>query len=129
MIDPSKKVIGVLTTFYDFDNGYSLTSVVKDQLTALVKHGYKTILYVLPTFKDDAFVPEGVEIRKIVPQLILEPYKGLAFPDHWQEDVKKAREMFEKNLQDLDWVIIHDIHFIDTFLPYWIALREALPQL
>lgn len=121
--------IGIATTFYNFDPGYSLCAVVKDQLIALVKHGYKPVFFVLPTFKDDALVPFGVEIRKIIPQLILEPYKELGFPDHWKEDVKKAQEMFERNMQDIDYLIVHDWFFIDTYLPYNIALRDALPSL
>lgn len=123
------KTIGILTTFYSFDPGYSLTSVVRDQLRALVSIGYQPVLFVLAPFKDDALVPEGVEIRKIVPQLLLEPYKGTGFPDYWKEDVEKARAMFEKNMQDIDILFVHDILFIDTFLPYNIALRDALPSL
>lgn len=120
-----QRVIGICTTFYNFDNGYSLCAVVRDQLSVLVKNGYKTVLFVLPNFKDDALVPEGVEIRKIVPQLILEPYKGLDYPSHWKEDVEKAKSSFEKNMQDITHLICHDIFFIDTFLPYNIALRDA----
>ena len=64
-------------------------------------------------------------MRKIVPQLILEPYKGLSYPDHWKMDVEKARRLFEQNLGDITDLICHDIFFIDTYLPYNIALREA----
>jgi len=123
------KTIGILTSFFNLDSAYSLCSVVKDELQSLVKNGHKTVLFVLPTFKDDALVPEGVEIRKIVPQLILEPYKELGVPEHWKEDVKKTKEMFVKNMKDIDFLICHDIFFIDTYLPYNIALREALPEL
>jgi glycosyltransferase involved in cell wall biosynthesis len=119
------KTIAILSTFYSLDPGYSLCAVVRDQLFSLVKNGYKTIFCVLPSFKDDALVPNGVEIRKIVPQLILEPYKGTSYPSHWKEDLKKANDLFEKNLQDVDYLICHDIFFIDTFLPYNIALRES----
>ena len=125
----NKIVIGVATSFYNFDSGYSLCAVVRDQLTVLVKNGYKTILFVLPTFKDDVLVPQGVEIRKIVPQLILEPYKEFGFPDHWKEDVKKVRESFELNMQDITHLIVHDWGFIDTFIPYWTALREIIDRL
>ena len=119
------KKIGILTTFYRIDAGYSLCAVVLDQLTAFVKNGYTPVLFVLPSFKDEELVPKGVEIRKIVPQLILEPYKDLNYPSHWKEDIAKAKEMFEKNMQDITHLICHDIFFIDTFLPYNIALREA----
>lgn len=124
-----EKRIFIATTFYRIDPGYSLCAVVIDQLNALIKNGYKPVLLALPMFKDEALLPEGVEVRKVVPQLILEPYKNLGVPDHWKDDVAKAREMFEKNLQDCTDLIVHDWHFIDTYIPYWVALREALPQL
>lgn len=125
----NKPIIGIFTTFWNFDSAYSLCSVCRDQLTALVKNGYKTILFVLPSFKDDNLVPEGVEIRKVVPQIILEPYKELQFPSHWKEDTKKIQEMCEMNMLDIDFLICHDIFFIDTYLPYNIGLRDALPKL
>lgn len=120
-----KRKIGIFTTFYKIDSGYSLCAVVIDQLTALVAHGEKPVLFVLATFQDDYLVPKGVEIRKIVPQLILEPYKGTSFPDHWREDVEKARTFFKENMQDITHMICHDTFFIDQYLPYNIALREA----
>ena len=120
-----QKKIGILTTFSKIDSGYSLCAVVIDQLSALVSNGHSPVLFVLPNFKDEALVPKGVEIRKIVPQLILEPYKGLHVPDHWKEDVAKAKSLFKANMQDITDLICHDIFFIDTYLPYNIALREA----
>ena len=119
------KKIGILTTFYRIDPGYSLCAVVIDQLTALTKHGHSPVLFTLPTFKDEKLLPEGVEVRKTVPQLILEPYKGLNVPSHWKEDVAKARKLFEMNMGDITDLIVHDVFFIDTYLPYNIALREA----
>lgn len=120
-----QKIIGIATSFYNIDPGYSLCAVVLDQLIALVKNGHKTVLFVLPSFKDDDRVPKGVEIRKIVPQLILEPYSGLNYPSHWKEDVEKAKGLFEKNMQDIDVLLVHDWYFIDSFLPYNIALRDS----
>mgnify|MGYP001569006012 CR=1 FL=1 len=117
--------IGIFSTFYRIDPAYSLCAVVIDQLTALVKHGHSPVLFVLPMFKDEHLVPEGVEIRKCVPQLILEPYKELGYPDHWREDIEKCKVAFEKNLGDITHLICHDTFFIDTYLPYNIALRES----
>lgn len=119
------KKIGIFTTFYDFNRAYSLCSVVYDQLVAHVKRGYKPVLFVLESFKDDASVPEGVEIRKIVPQIILEPYKGLEYPENYLEDVEKVKKALKEHAQDIEIMIVHDMVFIDTYLPYNIALREA----
>ena len=93
--------IGLFSTFYRIDPAYSLCSVVLDQLSALVKNGHSPVLFTLPQFADEALVPEGVEIRKIVPQVILEPYKELNFPDHYKEDVAKVKSALEKNMQDI----------------------------
>lgn len=117
--------VGIMSTFYRIDNAYSLCSVVIDQLKALVAHGHMPVLFTLPMFKDEGLVPAGVEIRKIVPQIILEPYKGLNFPDYYKEDVAKVKSSLEKNMQDITHLICHDIFFIDTYLPYNIALRES----
>lgn len=121
----NKKTIGIFTTFAAIDPAFSLCSVVLDQLTVLVKNEYKTVLFVLPSFEDEDKVPKGVEIRKIVPQIILEPYKELNYPDHWKEDVAKIKKALDKNMKDITHLICHDIFFIDTYLPYNIALREA----
>jgi len=125
----NKKKLGFLTTFFNFDTAYSLCSVVLDQLVGAVKYGYEPVLFVLPTFEDEDKVPKGVEIRKIIPQLILEPYKENLHPDHWKEDVQKVKKVCETNMLDIDILICHDIFFIDTYLPYNIGLREAMPQL
>lgn len=118
------KKVALYTTFQDLDPSYSLASVVKDQLTMLVKYGYEPVLFTLASFEDDN-VPKGVEVRKIVPQIILEPYKDLGFPDKIKEDVAHVKDMCVKNMQDIDILICHDIFFIDTYLPYNMGLREA----
>src|SRR3990167_8261415 len=119
------KIIGIFTTFYDFNTGYSLVSVVRDQLVAHVKRGYKPVLFVLESFHDDDAVPEGVEVRKIVPQIILEPYKGLSYPETWKEDVERVVGALKASASDIEVMIVHDMVFIDTYLPYNIGLREA----
>lgn len=119
------KTVGFLTTFYEWSPQYSLTSVVSDQLTAHVKNGYRTILFVLESFKDDDMVPEGVEIRKVLPQIILEPYAGMNYPENYRADVDKISSALKEHGRDLDFIVAHDWIFIDTYLPYNIGLREA----
>src|SRR3990167_7608062 len=120
-----KPKIGIITTFYIWDTAYSLTSVVFNQLVALVKHGYHPVLYVLKSFEDSGNVPEGVEVRKVLPAITLEPYKGFNFPASITLDVMEAKTALEENMQDIDICITHDIVFIDCFLPYTMAIRTS----
>src|SRR3990167_8033893 len=124
-MEEQKKTIGIFTTFYSWDRAYSLVSVVESQLVMNVKHGYKTVLFVLPSFKDDEKVPEGVEVRKVVPKVILEPYKNGQYPKEWKKDVKEVVEALKANASDIDIMIAHDLHFIDTYLPYCGAIHEV----
>lgn len=117
--------VGILTTFYNFDEAFSLCGVVKQQLAALVKHGHHPVLFVLNIFKDEANVPEGVEVRKILPQLTLEPY-GHGDLSHFEEDVTKAQAAMEEHMADLDVCLTHDIIFINSYLPYNAAMRRAI---
>lgn len=123
-VQKPKPKVGILTTFYNFDSAYSLCSVVKQQLIALIRNGYTPVLFVLDIFKDEAAVPEGVEIRKIVPQLILEPY-GKHETTNLEADVERAQNEFEYHMQDIDVMLCHDIIFINSYLPYNLALRKA----
>src|SRR3990167_3513881 len=98
-----KKTVGILTTFFNFDPSYSLCSVVESQLASLVKYGYKTILFTHDNFKDDAKVPKGVEIRKIVPRFLLVDYSANQdISADFEEQVSKAYEAFKENLKDID---------------------------
>ncbi len=119
------KKIGIFTTFSDFEPSYSLVSVVRDQLVAHVARGYKPVLFVLEGFHSEDQVPEGVELRKVVPQIILEPYIGTNQPENWKEDVAKIVTALKEHATDIDVMITHDIMFIDTYIPYNVALREA----
>ena len=117
--------VGIITSFYNFDNAYSLTTVVESQLVSLKKYGYNPVLFVLPSFKDDAKVPEGVEIRKVIPQLKLVDY-GVNQPlePNFEEDVKKVEEALKENLKDIDIVFEHDMILQGWFLPYCVAIHN-----
>jgi len=106
-----KKTIGIWTSFYNFSPAYSLVSVVRDQLVMNVKYGYKTVLFVLPSFEGD--VPEGVEVRKVVPALILEKYKGNGSPPDFKEDVKQVVEALKKHVTE-NWV--RAVPYSDLFM-------------
>lgn len=115
--------IGIMTTLYNYDRAYSLVSVIHDQLVMNIKHGYKTVFFVLPAFNEDSKVPEGVEIRKVIPQLMLEKYK-IGNPPQFKEEAQSVVKALREHAQDIDVMIAHDLHFIDTYIPYCAAIHE-----
>lgn len=117
--------IGVFTVFSNFNPEYSLCTVVTQQLEMLLKYGYKPVLFVLDIFKDKDKVPEGVEVRNVIPQLKLEPYSQGNL-ENFSSDVKKAQSALEEHMTDIDVCLTHDIIFINSFLPYNKALRNAI---
>lgn len=128
--------VAVVTSFSSFQKTYSLTSVVENQLVSLVKYGYSPVLFVLPSFTDDALVPKGVEIRKVVPQIILEPYhehifdKSKDIVEKLNIDKKLVIEAFEKYMTDIDVAITHDFILVDDYLVYAVGMNEAkLPKI
>lgn len=123
MENKSKPKVAIYTTFYNFRPEYSLCGVVEQQLLSLLKHGYEPVLFVLESFEGD--VPEGVEVRKVIPQLILEPY-GQGNIDNLDEDVAKALNAMNLHFTDIDVCLTHDIIFINSYLPYNVALRKAI---
>ncbi|HEC64683.1 MAG TPA: glycosyltransferase [bacterium] len=125
----NKKKVGILTSFYEFSSSYSLCSVVENQLTALVKNGYNTVLFVHDNFKDDSKVPKGVEIRKIVPRFTLIDYSSFQEPtEQLQEEAKTAYKAFKEHSQDIDVMIEHDLIFQGWFLPYCLAIHKLAQE-
>lgn len=130
-----KPKIAIITSFFEWSTAYSLTSVVENQLSALVKYGYDPVFFVLPGFKDDYKVPKGVVIRKVIPQIILEPYHAHCFdkyapiPKNHNEDVKRVIVALEENMKDIDVAITHDFMLVDDYAPYAEAIAKVnLPK-
>ena len=127
-----KLKVGCLTTFYNFESSYSLVTVVRSQLEMLMKNGYEPVLFVLPSFKDDDKVPEGVEIRKVIPQFVLEPYGKYDLradlPDTFERDADIAKTAFLEHMKDIQVMFTHDVIFINSFLIYNKAMRDAIDQ-
>jgi glycosyltransferase involved in cell wall biosynthesis len=121
-----KKKIGVLTTFYTWSRAYSLTSVVENQLLALVKHGYDTVLFVHDNFDGDDSVPEGVEIRKVIPRFLLVDYMhNQPLSKDFREQVEGTKKALEEHMQDIDVALTHDWIFQGWFLNYNVGMRES----
>lgn len=119
--------IGILTSFWEFNNSYSLCSVVESQLKALVKYGYNTTLYVHDNFADDEKVPYGVKIKKIVPRFQLEDYSNHhQVNGDFDRQVNEAYSAF-KQIDD-DIILEHDLIFQGWFLPYCVAIHKLAKE-
>lgn len=124
-----KPTIGILTTFYELNPAYSLSTVVESQLRSLVKAGYKTVFFVHDNFKSDDQVPEGVEVRKIVPRFLLVDYADHREPmSDLQQQADKAYEAIKENTKDVDVIIAHDLIFQGWFLPYCMAIHKLAEE-
>jgi len=120
------KKVGILTSFSEFVNSYSLCSVVESQLVALRKYGYDVVLFVLDNFKDDDKVPEGVEVRKIVPRFTLVDYADNHPTEKgFEEQVDTAVKTFTANFRDIDVMFTHDMLLQGWFLPYCVAVHKV----
>jgi len=126
----SKPKIGILTTFYNFSSSYSLTSVVESQLISLKKYGYNVVLFVHDNFIDDEKVPEGIEIRKVIPRFKLVDYSdNHKTEDGFDDQVKQSEEIFKKYFSDIDIMFTHDFMLQGWFLPYCVAIHNVVNTL
>src|SRR3990167_6315703 len=117
--------VGILTAFYELNSAYSLASVVESQLVSLIKNDYEVVLFVHDNFKDDAKVPKGVEIRKIVPRFNLIDYSNLQEPStELESQAKKVYEALKEHTQDINVIFEHDMIFQGWFLPYCLGIHK-----
>lgn len=137
-ITPDKKV-GIFTTFGNWDDAYSPCNVVKNQLLALLRHGYSPTLFVLDVFPESSAntlisifdqYKEKVELRRVIPAVAFEPYHGIAqhrnVPNSIEKDVAKITPVLEDQFKDFDVILCHDIIFQDSFLPYNASLHKMI---
>lgn len=120
-----KPKVAILTPLDKWDNSYSLCSVIQAQLVGLVANGYAPVLFTCTNFKDDEKVPEGVEVRKVIPTFLYIDYS-----DHQEvgEDCHKnagaVYQALRENLKDIDVVFEHDILLQGWFLPHAMAIHR-----
>jgi glycosyltransferase involved in cell wall biosynthesis len=123
-----KRVL-VVTTFADLSPDYSLATVVADQLRMLVRHGYSPGLAVQENFADEASVPEGVRLLKVVPVLPLHDYRPPEAPrPEFAEQVDQIAGGLRPLLADYDVVVTHDLMFLGWYLPHNAAIRHLVGE-
>lgn len=135
--------VAILTNFMDFNPGYSLTGIVKDQCYMLLRHGHKVTLFVNDQYNYNNGVPveeedvvrlggdfSNYEMKAVIPFQNLTDYKSIS--DVSEEDhkiIEKTKNVLVKELEDTDFVFTHDFVFTGWFLVYGQACRQASPHL
>jgi hypothetical protein len=121
--------IAILTTFMEFNPGYSLTGIVKDQIDMLARYGHEVDLYVNEQYHGESF-GDKAELKKLMPFAHLKDY---ASRTHLSEDhkdtVAKMTEMLLQNMEQYDVIFTHDIVFTGWNMPYALGVMEASQSL
>ena len=117
--------VAILTSFQDFNEGHSLSGIVKDQITMLQRHGNEVVLFVSENFNREK-APENVEIRQKIPFAHLIDYMSKDdLTDEHREVALMTQHMLEAELVGFDAVFEHDLNFQGWHMPYGMGLVEA----
>jgi hypothetical protein len=135
--------VAILTNFMDFNAGYSLTGIVKDQVYMLLRQGHKVRLFVNdqynhssgdPIDKEDVVKlggnPDDYELVPLIPFQRLTDYKSISnLSEDDKKIIEKTQHVLEEQLQDTDFAFTHDFAFTGWFLIYGQACKLATPKL
>src|SRR3990167_11474074 len=126
----NKKKIALLTTFHNLDPAYSLCTVVLSQIVSLKKYGYDPVLFVLNTFTDEYNkLPEGVEVRKVIPQVLLVDYSGEQEVNaDFNDQCEKIYSALKEHTTDIDVIFEHDFLLQGWFLPHAVAIHRLASE-
>lgn len=129
--------IAILTNFFEARPGYSLVSIVADQVRMLHEKGHEAHLFVLESFpsKNKYPVPEHAVVHATVPKTVLIDYqsKKELSSEHKNLSAKYAESLTEELLSgDFKLVLTHDWIFTGWNLPYattLMAVTNRLPEI
>jgi len=121
--------IAIVTSFQDFNESYSLSGIVKDQVRMFSKYGDEITLFVCERFNDAHlkwFEIFNVKVKKIIPFGHLFDYqaKEQLQPEHKELAIKTEMVLTEE-LKGFDIVIDHDLCFQGWHYPYQIGIVET----
>ena len=135
--------VAILTNFMDFNPGYSLTGIVKDQCYMLLRHGHEVTLFVNDQYNYNSGEPvleedvvrlggnfENYQMKAVIPFQNLTDYKTIekvSEDDH--KIIEKTKNVLVQELADTDFVFTHDFIFTGWFLVYGQGCRHASPHL
>lgn len=118
-----KKRVGLMTTFFEAESGYSLVGVTETKIRMLLDHGYDPVVLVQENFESPPsptlWSDTMIDLRRVVPRLDL--HEGVA-PD-FEDRVADIHAPLSKNLHDVDVCITEDIMLQSYFKEHNVAVR------
>ena len=123
--------VAIMTTFQDFNPAYSLTGIVKDQVTMLKKYEHDVHLFVCERFNKNTLGNIPAEnVHEKVPFSHLKDYRSPSqmTPEH-QQEVIKIGNVFSQELQGYDIAFTHDFVFTGWNMIYGLGIQRATGSL
>lgn len=115
-----KQIIGVMCPLANFTATYSVAKCVYDQLLFLCRKYKEVVFFTTDDFKTEDYLPDNLVIRKFP------SFLGEQTAENCSMYTIKNYKDFAVQLQDVDFLITHDIIFIDGFKPFNSLLRTAI---
>lgn len=120
--------IAILTTFMEFNSGYSLTGIVKDQITMLLKYGHEVHLYVNEKYHSEDTISShpNFYLHWKIPFTHLKDYSTRhdLTPEHIETKNQMSKLILDE-MQDYDAIFTHDFIFTGWNLPYALGIQDA----
>ena len=119
--------IAIITSFTEFNPGYSLTGIVSDQVRMLQEAGHDVSLFVCENYNDAKYPgPVGCDIQKVMPKCNLFDYQSVedVSAEHEQTAIDTFAALVNA-LEGYDLVFTHDLIFTGWHLPYALGVKKA----
>jgi len=115
--------IAIFSTFYEFDEAYSLCNCVEDQIRMLVDNGYKIKLLVDEQFKSPGGYWSHPNITYGFTPKVERSNDGI-LKDNWEEETEAFYQSLKKELEGYKVVIAHDVILQPAHLIHNLASRK-----
>lgn len=116
----NKQIIGVMCPLANFTATYSVAKCVYDQLLFLCRRYKEIVFFTTDDFNTKDYLPDNLVIRKFP------KFSGEQTAENCSKYTLENYKDFSIQLQDIDFLITHDIIFIDGFKPFNSLLRTAV---
>ena len=119
--------VAIFTSFYDYDQGYSLINCVEDQLRMFTEHGYKIKLFVDKAFRN----PGGYWAHPNITYAFLPPVQRSnegELNDSWKSEVESVYQCLKQELTGYKIVLTHDVILQPAELIFNVACRKLAKE-